>query len=299
MRRAIAPALIVALLASCGRAPQLEPRLIQPDEPVGKDFWLAAPYVLVVKILRAGLEGQKRSIFRGGEPTLQLVRFEADVENVIKGNLANKRISFYFFVETDHHGEAYFLSPGRRYIVSLRREGGVLRSWADATQLRIWVHSGAHAQRDLPLTLGAETSIAYIMLTPGAGCSLREFENTLSWSYGKPEYVQQRLERLQLSSDRELRESACLASAAWFAYRPQCLLAVAGSPDEGNRQQASGFLETDDVNLAGLLQSNPPALFPEGDYMAQMLGIYSQDLRPEVRKRAREILQRFRPQARP
>ena len=126
----IAPTfLIAASLAGCGRAPQLEPRLILQAEPVGSDFWLSAPYVLVVKIVSYEIQGSRRPVYRGGEPTLQLVRFVADVENVIKGDLADKRVAFFFFAKTDQ-GSTYFLDTGKRYIVSLRREGGILRSFA-------------------------------------------------------------------------------------------------------------------------------------------------------------------------
>ena len=120
----------------------------------------------------------------------------------------------------------------------------------------------------------------------------------MTGDYGEPAYVKKALEQLQLSADRELRESACLASSAWFWYRPKCLLEVARSPDEeGNRQQARGFLQTDDVNLSGLLRGNPSALFPRGDYITQMLEIYAEDIRPEVRENACRILRNFAPQA--
>ncbi|MGP8247152.1 MAG: hypothetical protein ACLQVN_21880 [Bryobacteraceae bacterium] len=74
----------------------------------------------------------------------------------------------------------------------------MLRTRADATQLRIWVHSGAHSQKDLPLELGPATAIAYILLTPGADRDLSDFAHFLDWPpywYGDPAYVNQRLEQ--------------------------------------------------------------------------------------------------------
>lgn len=254
---------LILCLSGCRTAPELRPRLILQGEPTGDEFWLAAPYVLAVKVSRAEIQGSPEPIFRGGPKSLQLIRFTAAVDNVIKGELADKTVSFFFFVKLDQNPR-YYLYPGKRYIVSLRREGGVLRSWADASQLAIWVHSGSHNQADLPVSLGPAAMIAYILLTPGADCDLREFQNTLSWPrYGDPEYVDQRLKELQLSPDRNLRDSACITSAVIFWHRPKCLELAANSSAESIRSAAERFLRTDDVHLAELLRKSPFSLFPQ------------------------------------
>lgn len=261
--RLVASIIVLGSLAGCHRAPELRPRLILQGENVGNEFWLAAPYVAAVKIVHADLQGPPEPIFQGGPRTLQLVRFVANVENMIKGDLPTKTITFFFFAKLDQN-PPYFLDPGKRYIVSLRNEGGVLRSWADASQLKIWVHSGSHNQKDLPLDLGPAATIAYILLTPGADCDLREFGNTVGWasysasySYGDPAYLNERLKELQRSPDRALRDSACLATATMFWIRPKCLERALDSPDDSVRRAAAGFLKSDDVNLVGRLRSNP------------------------------------------
>ena len=170
MVRLIAVVAILSCLTGCRRVPQLRPRLILQGEPVGNAFWLAAPYVLAVKIVRAELQGSREPIFQGGPRTLQLVKFTADVENRIKGDLPDKIITFFFFAKVDQNPD-YYLHPGRRYIVSLRNEGGVLRSWADASQLHISVHSGSHNQQDLPLELGPAAAHYLHSLNPR--CRLR------------------------------------------------------------------------------------------------------------------------------
>lgn len=72
----IVAAVVLSSLTGC-RAPELRPRLILQGEPIGGDFWLEAPFVLVVKIVRADLHGPPESIFQGGPKTLQLVKFVA------------------------------------------------------------------------------------------------------------------------------------------------------------------------------------------------------------------------------
>ena len=283
---------VVAIIAlvyvtGCHRAPDLSPRLILQGEPVGREFWLDAPSVLVVKILRADLEGSRRPIYPGGPKSLQLVKFIANVENALKGDLPVHTVSFFFFVNVDLKPR-YYLDPGKRYIVSLRREGGVLRSFADASQLDIEVHSGAHRQEDLPLDLGLETTIAYILLTPGAGFDPTDFENFLFWPpYGEPGYINQRLKELLSHPDRSVRDSACITSAKIFWHRPGCLKRCLDSPDISVRRRAEEFLHSDDVNLLGQLQNNPSSLFPEPrNYIVQMFEIYTEDIRPQVRQAA-------------
>jgi hypothetical protein len=275
------------------------PRLIFQGEPVGSDFWLAAPYILVVKVARADLVGARQPVFRGGPKTLQLVRFTVNVEDVIQGNMPDKNISFYFFAKTDATPH-YYLDPGKRYIVSLRREGGVWRSWADGSQLAIWVHSGSHAQKDLPLDLGPATTIAYILLTPGTDCNLKEFAGFLDWppqGYGGPGYLNERLKELQHSPSQMVREEACLAMARLLWHQPKCLEECLHSPDGRVRSAAAKF-KVDDVHLLELLRHNPSALFNKGwsDYISEMFEIYAEDMRPEVRKAACAALRSFDPQ---
>jgi hypothetical protein len=319
MRRFVVVVAVLSFLAGCRRAPELIPRLIFQGDGVGDDFWLAAPYVVVVNIVNADLQGPRQPIYRGGPKDLQLVKFVANVENVIKGELPDKKIDFYFFAAPGWTAD-YYLHPGRRYIVSLRREGAVLRSWADATQLRIEVRSGSHDQKDLPLAppprepitnipeplppdRGLQETIAYLLFTPGQGCDLNEFARTLGMNpdrYGHPRYVIQLLKRLLQHPDRQIRETACFQLWDRFGYRPDCLEQCLKSPDSLTRQVAERRLKEEDDLPQRLLRSNGAVsiLFtgPEIDYIIERLGLYAEDMRPEVRKGACESLRRFAPQ---
>ncbi len=296
MAKLVVAIIVLLAVAGCRRAPELTPRLILQGEPVGREFWLDAPYVLVAKVLRADLQGPRRPIYPSGPRSLQLVKFTASVENVIKGDLPDHTVSFFFFVNVDLK-PSYSLDPGKRYIVSLRREGGILRSFADASQLEIEVHSGSHRQKDLPLDLGLETTIAYLLLTPGADFDAAAFENFLGWPpYGEPGYINQRLKELTSHPDRSVRDQACIKSAEIFWHRPECLKRCLDSPEISVRRHAEEFLRSDDGNLLGLLQDNPSALFPEPrHYIVQMFEIYTEDIRPEVRQAACGFLRRAAP----
>jgi len=292
--------LIIISLAGCHRARELRPRLILHGEPVGDDFWLSAPYILAVKIVSADPQGSPEPIYQGGPKTLQLIKYEAIVDNVIKGDLPNKNIAFFFFDKLDQRPR-YQLRPGNRYITSLRDEGGILRSFADARQLKIEVNSGSHDQKDLPLALGPATTIAYILLTPGSDCDLQLFATTLRWppiSSVGPQYVNERLKQLQLNSDQYLRDTACEIAATIFWHRPKCLEHALQSSDSGIRRSAARFLDEDDVNLLPVLRSDPSYLFNKGwsDYIIEMFEIYTEDIRPEVRQAACAALRGFAPQ---
>lgn len=296
--RLVAAATILGALAGCSRAPKLTPRLILQTDQVGQDFWLAAPYVLAVKITKAELLGRPEPIFDGGPKTLQLIRFAANVENVIKGDLPDKTIAFFFFVKLDQN-PPYYLYPGRRYIISLRREGTVLRSWADATQLKIDVFSGSHRQKDLPLDRGPVDAITYILLTPGEDCDLTVFSNRLEWPLlhdSNPMYISDLLKQLQLHSNPRVRDSACLAEAQMFGYHPACLDRAVSSPDPSIRRAAKGLLQQAEANGKRLLE-NPFWMFPTPwtDNMVQWFELYTEDVRPEVRRTACDALRLVAP----
>ncbi|HEX5431887.1 MAG TPA: hypothetical protein VFW83_07975 [Bryobacteraceae bacterium] len=290
--------IFAAAMAACNRnTPDLRPRLILQGENVGGEFWLQAPDIAVVKIVRASLEGPREPIFQGGPDDLQLAKFDANVENVIKGDLQPGTISFFFFAKTDQNPN-YYLDPGKRYVVSLRREGNILRSWADPTQLKIEVHSGSHRQEDLPRGRGPATTIAYILLTPGADANIEDFEKHLNWppnSYGGPKYVYERLKELETSPNRGLREAACIAAATMFWYRPECLEQVLGSPDTQVRLAAKKLIA--DSSLAQRLRKDPFFLAPQPwtEYALQTVEIFADDARPGIRKEACAVLRNAAP----
>lgn len=163
-----------------------------------------------------------------------------------------------------------------------------MRSWADATQLKIEVHSGSHKQQDLPIEQGPATTIVYILLTPGMDVNLGEFGGSLQLPrYGAPLYVYDRIKHLQSHPDRTVRDSACLAIATNFWMRPKCLEEAVRSPDDGTRKLAAEFLN-DDVQLPERLRVNPFLLARQDwtEDALQTLDIFADDMRPEVHREA-------------
>lgn len=293
--------LSLALSEACHRQPNLTPRLILESEHVGRDSWLGAPYIAVVKIIHADLQGARQSLFQGGPKSLQLVRFDAQVENTIRGEFPSDTISFYFFAYLAQKHD-YYLNPGKHYIVSLRSEGGVLRSFADGTQLNIEVYSGSHSQKDLPLELGPEAVIAYVRLTPGVDVDLDNFQRHLdgTWgpSDGSPKYVYERLRILQTNSNPALRDAACVATALMFGQHAKCLQQAKHSAEASIRHTASESLGYDDPSLLRQLKSDPLSLLPApwAEYAPQMLEIYADDTRLEVHKVACTSLRNLAPE---
>lgn len=287
-----------ASLCSCHRQPDLVPRLIIEGEPVGREFYLSAPYLAVVKIVNFAFVGSRRAIFEGGPKDLVLVKYDATVENTIRGEFPTPSISFYFFINLGQK-HPYDFQPGERYIVSLRTEGGVFRSWSDATQLKIEVESGSHNQQDLPLQLGPESTIAYILITPGNDLIMDKYHLD-GYQIGLmrneddilavPKYAYELLTNLQKHGDPRVRGVACHA-VSFLLIHDLTNCPTADKPDpEVARERLSETLE--------FLQKTPSALLPErwNNYLLEMLEIYTDDARPAVRAAACADLRNIAPE---
>ena len=299
MKYSLATTIICAFaasLCSCHRQPDLVPRLILEGEPVGREFYLAAPYIAVVKITNFAFLSKLNGTSEHPPTGLALVRYDAVVENTIRGTLPTPSISFYFFLNFDQR-HPYDFQPGERYIVSLRKDGGVFRSWSDATQLKIKVYSGSHNQQDLPLQLGPEATIAYILITPGNDLPLDHLDGyqiglmkNEDYILAVPKYAYELLTNLQKHGDPRLRGVACHAVSFLFIHDlTNC--PTADKPDpETARETLRETLE--------LLQKTPTALLPErwNNYLLEMLEIYSDDARPAVRAAACADLRNIAPE---
>jgi hypothetical protein len=283
-------------LCSCHRRPDLVPRLILEGEPVGREFYLSAPYIAVVKIMNFAFVDTLKGDSEHPPKGLALVRYDAIVDNTIRGTFPTPSISFYFFLNFDQK-HPYDFRPGERYIVSLRTEGGVFRSWSDATQLKIEVHSGSHNQQDLPLQLGPEATIAYILITPGNDLPMDQYHldgyqiglmNNLDDVRAIPKYAYEILTNLQKHGDPRVRRAACRAGTVIFPSLHKCVTADNPGPQVGGTLR-----ETVDF-----LQKTPSALLPErwNEYLLEMLEIYSDDARPAVRAAACADLRNIAPE---
>lgn len=294
-------AAILAASMLGAQEPVLQPRVVPPRRGL-QDFWLSAPEVLVVKIVNFELKGPRRKFSSKGGVILQLINFNAEVENVLKGSGVGNNINFYFFAKPDQK-QQQFLSPGKRYIVSLRKEGKVLRSFSDGSQLALEVHSGRHDQ-PTPADLGLYETIAYILLTPGSDFDLQKFSYFLPESvahaldYASPKYIATPLSQLQVSSDDALRDLGCITLAQYFWFRPKCLRPPSEYRDSNLREIAKGF-DDRDVQLAVVngIRDDPFAFFstPDKRYVTEWLELFTSDIRPEVRKAACDKLNSLRP----
>jgi Prokaryotic membrane lipoprotein lipid attachment site len=297
VKKTIVATTLLAALAACSSRSDLYPRVIAQAEPVGDEFLLAAPYVLALTIISADIRPSRFAVGGDRAHALKLIEFTAQVENLIKGDLPDRRISFFFFADPDQNPN-YYLDPGKRYIVSLGREGGLLRTWADVTQLKIPIYSGKHDQNALPLNLGVGPTIAFILIIPGSDWDREHYGLGLMYatSYASPGYIGSLLKQVQSNPDRELRAEACL-EAAQTTWYPNCLSDVLDSPNAGYRKLARDLLKTDGVNTFGVLKYDPLSLLPRrsGEYLFERLELYSNDLRPDVRQAACEDLRRMYP----
>jgi hypothetical protein len=272
------------------------PRLILEGEPVGRDFYLSAPYIAVVKIMNFAFVDALNGTSERPPTGIALVRYDAIVENTIRGKFPTPSISFYFFMNFDQK-HPYDLRPGEHYIVSLRKDGGVFRSWSDATQLKIEVDSGSHNQQDLPLQLGPEATIAYILITPGYDLPpdhldgyqiglMRNEDDILA----VPKYAYKLVKNLQKDADPRVRGALCRGISGFLSH-DQTNCPGADKPDpETARERLREKLE--------FLQKTPSALLPQrwNNYFLEMLEIYADDARPAVRAAACADLRNIAPE---
>jgi hypothetical protein len=270
--------------------------LILEGEPVGRAFYLSAPYIAVVKITNFAFVSKIRATIEQPPTGLALVRYDAVVENTIRGTFPTPSISFYFFLNFDQK-HRYDFRPGEHYIVSLRKDGGVFRSWSDATQLKIEVDSGSHNQQDLPLQLGPEATIAYILITPGNDLPLDHLDGYLDGLMRNeddllavPKYAYELAKNLQKHADPRVRAALCRGISGLFTHN-QTDCPGADQPDPAT--SAERLRET-----LEFLQKTPSALLPErwNHYLLEMLEIYADDARPAVRAAACADLRNIAPE---
>jgi hypothetical protein len=109
-------------LCSCHRQPDLVPRLILEGEPVGREFYLSAPYIAVVKITNFAFLTTLKATSERPPTGIALVRYDAIVENTIRGTLPTPSISFYFFMNFDQK-HPYDLGRALHRVAQKRRRG--------------------------------------------------------------------------------------------------------------------------------------------------------------------------------
>jgi hypothetical protein len=308
----IATFLVTASLFA--QIPHLTPRVIMPGDSVGPSFWLLAPQIIVVSVKSANWLGPAIEITPPQRAVVRLVRVDGEVENIIQGELPKGPIQFYFFANTTSKDGyttiKYWLTPGRRYVVFLREEAGVLRTMADLAPPKIQVLSGRHDQiatGKSPSDLGR--AILHIALTPTGDYDkvfASGIQQTVSsiLEFVAPSDLARSLRILLTHPDRAIQDQACLTIAREFRYRDPCLPKLLNANDPAIQQQARLWMQGRQESgheLLTLLRDNPLALSASGkvEDLASDLETFTWDWDAEVRKQACATLRRLFPAGRP
>lgn len=307
--------LLAALVLSASawaQLPHLQPRELLPDESVGRSFWLLSPDIVVAKIEKAEWEGPEIEITPPQKMVVRLVSVRAEVENVVQGDVPRGPIQFYFFANTlsrnGYHTVLEWFEPGGRYIVFLRKDGGVLRAIADVAGLNIQIWSGRHDHIPTPQTEPAVhdpgVDIAYLALSPSTDVETG-FAATIQRVYDRllqvapPSEILLLLRNLLSHEGTELREQACLTLSRSFRYRDPCLAELLRSADEATRIQAGMLLRMQSSAdwLVKALDEDPLSLSISGEVseLSGDLGLFLFDPDPAVRKQACSTLVRLFP----
>ena len=172
-------------------------------------------------------------------PPMRVWLFEAtaDVENVLKGSLAQHEITYYFYGMP--LGEAFvgqpthYPGPGERYILLLRSEKGVLRTVIDYTDSpHTGIYTGSHAPEFLRPEWPLEERMARLMLQPGKAPNVVELAQDLLTMKNRAAALvglsktMDILEADLASPICEVRSVACLLLARDYPGHDSCLAAV-------------------------------------------------------------------------
>jgi hypothetical protein len=281
----------------------LSPRLVRNSDPIEKQFWFSAPYVLAVTVTDRKLIGAKRSF---EDTTIQLIQYAARVDTVLRGASVGKSISFVFFALTDP-GPRYTLGPAQSYIVFLRNENGTLRTMSDGRDTSYEVFSGRHTTDEIP-DIDVPEKIAYVLLTPGPDADLDLLSSTLGLNAAhsdtaSPKYVWTLLTRLQKSPYRPLRDRACMAIMQEFWFHPDCLPSIKDSRDPSIRAKMDIMQKDpeDERTIAKQLKDAPQSFFGAervDEKYVERVELFTFDTRALVRQAACDELKLLSPEKR-
>jgi hypothetical protein len=200
----------LAGLSSCS-PPQFQPR--QSAGPLAvAELIQRADAIIVGAVSKVGIAAPLTR-----DQCLVLMRAEILVENVLKGDIAQRTVDYFSFSSVCAIvGPIEVLHIGSRYIFFLRREQRYWRSVEDYWRNTVPVKSGGHPS-EFATGKPIEQAISEILLIPGDGYSASSFAEalqtqaapiarTLTGSVGTD-----RLARLLLSHpDMGIRTAACL-----------------------------------------------------------------------------------------
>jgi len=301
--------ILAAQTLLCAQPPRLQPRVILPGEGVGSQFWLLAPDIAIVTVSQAERLGPSIEVTPSQNLSVQMVMIDAEVEIVIQGDLATGPLRFYFFTNTLTPDVGYttplsWFDPGKRYVVFLRQDGGVLRTMADLTEPNIRIRSGHRVTLPMPPLRPSRndpaTVIASVALTPAADYE-KDFASSIEDTFGRlliitnPGKIAPFLRELLAHPDPAIRQRACLSLATNFSYRDPCLLKLLDSEYPAVKQQANIWMARkrgSEQRLLRTLQQAPTTLSVSGkiEDLAGDLELFTFDWDSGVRQQACDTL---------
>jgi hypothetical protein len=166
---------------------------------------------------------------------LQLRKLQVRVENVLKGDVTAGTVAVYYFTFAGgFHGPQPLgmWRVGRRRVLWLRRDSGVLRTacdgWDGCTK---GVYSGAHPHFPVDPQKPITYAVADILLTRGEGkINDDRFAGAIDWGAPGPEdYLIEKFRHLALTEGSAIKTAACMQ--LWIYAQDQ-------GPTDGLRKTA-------------------------------------------------------------
>jgi hypothetical protein len=286
-------------------------------------FVTAAPVVVVATVTSNEPVGLPIEARRVPGVFLQLRRIGCHLENVLRGPGPGDSFASYYFADAKLaggipnpiHRLLFDARRGRRYILFLSRERGVLRSIGDVGSYTVPVLSGAHPSYvptpDDPFSTGLRRAIADILLTPGQGFEPSEFSQDIAYArliadqLGSRPYTVQLLSNL-LTQMGPIRVAACFELAHSYYGHYGCLAELKEDSTLAPeiRRHAAEVLE-EQIRSDGVLKRTllDPATLDFGKMLRpdsrranmEELQLILADPDPEVRKLACTALKRYFP----
>jgi hypothetical protein len=208
-------ALALSLALGCAGSSKLRDRFRKTDcrLPFEERLRLEAraPIIVCGRVLRADAVGQPHTSPGDRRIKTQLTRIEIELEEVIRGNVPDDPLVFYYFTysadnDRDLGVPRYIPEPGQRRIYFLMRDAGVYRSVGDVTDFTLKMPSGIH-RRDFCRGKEPGACMAEMLLTPGEGFEVEAFVARLTVDayaasiLGSPAQVRGLLDRLRTMPD--------------------------------------------------------------------------------------------------
>ncbi len=289
--------------------PRLTPRIVLPEEGPESGFWLAAPYIAVVRVSAAEWIGPEIEI-TPDILAVQMVCVDADVENVIQGELPKGPVRFYFFTNklaaNGYHTLLSWLAPDYRYVVFLRKDGGILRTMADVAGLNIPIRSGRHNQILVAQSVPGEhypgKEIVYLALTPAStydpGFAAGLMSVNHLYGFAPQGYVLHLLRDLLVHPDESIREWACRTLSVQYNYLDPCASKLSKSKQLEMRQWANIWTRagvSGERSVIRVLRDDPFSLSGRIEDLDGNLEAFTYDSDPAVKQQACTTLHRIFP----